>query len=89
MRGYVHMYIYTKKRRLRYCLSTREGLRTYPFSQTNNNETYADMTTRQSTKRLSEYECHTRRHLLLTLILTEISDKKVFEAFRTSNTKRQ
>ena len=33
-----------KKRRLRYCLSTHKGLSTYPFSQTNNNETYADMT---------------------------------------------
>ena len=35
----------TKKRRLRYCSSTRKGLRTYPIQSTNNNETYADMTT--------------------------------------------
>ena len=35
-----------KKRRLRYCSSTHKGLRTYPTSQINNNETYADMTNR-------------------------------------------
>ena len=47
------------------------------------------MTTRLLRNNKASMKCHTRRHLLLTLILTEISDKKVFEAFRTSNTKRQ
>ncbi len=47
---YAREYTYTKKRRLRYCSSTREGLRTYPFSQINNNETYADMTKRRLLK---------------------------------------
>ena len=74
--------IHTKKRRLRYCSSTREGLRTYPFSQINNNETYADMTKRRLLKQPSEYECHTRRHLLVTLLLTEsISEKKCSKLF--------
>ena len=45
---YIHT---TKKRRPRYCSSTRKGLRTYPIPSTNNNETYADMTNpRTSTK---------------------------------------
>lgn len=45
---YIHfLYMQTqRKRRLRYCSSTHKGLSTYPTSQINNNETYADMTNR-------------------------------------------
>ena len=76
----IFLHPYTKKRRLRYCSSTHKGLSTYPFSQINNNETYADMTKRRLLKQPSEYECHTSRHLLVTLLLTE-SVKKCAKLF--------
>ena len=67
MRGYIYIH---KKAQTSLLLIYAQGPSHCPQSQINNNETYADMTTRQSMKRLSEYECHTRRHLLLTLFLT-------------------